>query len=172
MKKRLLGSTDIHFTKVGLGTWAIGGPWDWGWGPQDDEALIGTINQAVEKGVNWIDTAPCYGLGHSERVVGREIESVRNGAYSFIFMDVQMPGMDGLEATRKIRELESLNKRPFIIALTANASTNDRHNCIEAGMDDYAAKPVKSPTLELLLDRYIDKDSRSGQESVPSQGIA
>jgi len=100
------------------------------------------------------------------------IESVRNGAYSFIFMDVQMPGMDGLEATRKIRELESLSKRPFIIALTANASTNDRHNCIESGMDDYAAKPVKSPTLELLLDRYIDKDSRSGQESVPSQGIA
>ena len=100
------------------------------------------------------------------------VESVRNGAYSFIFMDVQMPGMDGLEATRKIRELESLNRRPFIIALTANASTNDRHNCIEAGMDDYAAKPVKSATLELLLDRYSDQDSRSGQESVPSDPIA
>ncbi len=81
MKKRLLGSTDMHFTRVGLGTWAIGGPWDWGWGPQDDEASIGTIAEAVEKGVNWIDTAPCYGLGHSERVVGRAIEGIRKEVY-------------------------------------------------------------------------------------------
>ena len=81
MKTRLLGSTDMRFTKVGLGTWAIGGPWDWGWGPQDDEASIDTINQAVEKGVNWIDTAPCYGLGHSERVVGRAIEGIRENVF-------------------------------------------------------------------------------------------
>ncbi len=71
----------MRFTRVGLGTWAIGGPWDWGWGPQDDDASIGTINQAVEKGVNWIDTAPCYGLGHSERVVGRAIEGIRENVF-------------------------------------------------------------------------------------------
>lgn len=100
------------------------------------------------------------------------IDAVKREAYSFIFMDVQMPGMDGLEATRKIRALGSSIKRPVIIALTANATTTDRHDCIEAGMDDYTSKPVKSPTLELLLDRHADQDSRSGQESVPSDPIA
>jgi aryl-alcohol dehydrogenase-like predicted oxidoreductase len=61
-------------TTVGLGTWAIGGTWAWGWGPQDDEKSIGTIVSAVESGINWIDTAPVYGLGHSEEVVGEAIK--------------------------------------------------------------------------------------------------
>lgn len=78
MQFRKLGSTDLNLTTVGLGTWAIGGPWDWGWGVQDDEASICTIREALDLGINWIDTAPCYGLGHSERVVGRAIASCRD----------------------------------------------------------------------------------------------
>ena len=77
MQQRLLGNTGLRLTTVGLGTWAIGGPWDWGWGKQNDVASIRTIREALDLGINWIDTAPCYGLGHSERVVGQAISSCR-----------------------------------------------------------------------------------------------
>jgi aryl-alcohol dehydrogenase-like predicted oxidoreductase len=76
MKTRKLGSTDFHLTTIGLGTWAIGGPWQFGWGTQDDQESISTIRRALELGINWIDTAPAYGLGHSEEVVGQAIQGL------------------------------------------------------------------------------------------------
>ena len=82
------------------------------------------------------------------------VDAAASKAYDLVFMDVQMPGMDGLEATREIRKLSSDVAQPSIIALTASATTADRHDCIEAGMDDYASKPVDPKTLKLLLDRY------------------
>jgi aryl-alcohol dehydrogenase-like predicted oxidoreductase len=74
MKKRKLGHTDLELTTVGLGTWAIGGSWQFGWGPQDDDDAIGAILAALDKGINWIDTAPIYGLGHSEELVGKALK--------------------------------------------------------------------------------------------------
>ncbi len=76
MQTRQLGFTDLHLTKVGLGAWAIGGPWQYGWGPQDDEESVATIRRALELGVNWIDTAPAYGLGHSEAVIGETLQGL------------------------------------------------------------------------------------------------
>ena len=77
MKTRRLGWTDLEITTIGLGTWAIGGDdWKWGWGPQDDDQSVRVIRDALEGGVNWIDTAPVYGLGHAEEVVGRAIRGV------------------------------------------------------------------------------------------------
>ena len=76
MKTRKLGSSDLHLTTIGLGTWAIGGPWQYGWGPQDDQESILTIRRALELGINWIDTAPAYGLGHSEEVVSQAIQGL------------------------------------------------------------------------------------------------
>jgi aryl-alcohol dehydrogenase-like predicted oxidoreductase len=76
MKTRKLESTDFHLTTIGLGTWAIGGSWQFGWGPQDDQESISTIRRALELGINWIDTAPAYGLGHSEEVVGQAIQGL------------------------------------------------------------------------------------------------
>lgn len=70
MRTRKLGNTDLELTVIGLGTWAIGGPWQFGWGPQDDADSIRTICAAVDAGINWIDTAPIYGCGHSEYIVG------------------------------------------------------------------------------------------------------
>ena len=70
MRTRKLGNTDLELTLIGLGTWAIGGPWEYGWGPQDDAASIRTILAALDAGINWIDTAPVYGCGHSEYIVG------------------------------------------------------------------------------------------------------
>lgn len=75
MRKRKLGKTDLELTVVGLGTWAIGGGgWAFGWGAQDDAASVGAILEALEQGINWIDTAPVYGYGHSEEVVGRALK--------------------------------------------------------------------------------------------------
>jgi len=69
-----LGTTGLDITRVGLGTWAIGGgTWAFGWGTQDDDDSVRAICEAVESGINWVDTAPVYGLGHSEEVVGRAL---------------------------------------------------------------------------------------------------
>jgi len=64
----------MELTRIGLGAWAIGGSWAFGWGHQDDEVSIRTIHEALERGINWIDTAPVYGLGHSEEVVARALK--------------------------------------------------------------------------------------------------
>ena len=74
MQTRKLGKTDFELTTVGLGTWAMGGPWEYGWGPQDDNEAIGAIIAAMEAGINWIDTAPAYGLGHSEELVSKALK--------------------------------------------------------------------------------------------------
>jgi aryl-alcohol dehydrogenase-like predicted oxidoreductase len=68
-----LGRSGAAFTRLGLGTWAIGGPWLYGWGPVDDAQSVAAIRRAVHEGINWIDTAAVYGLGHSEEIVGRAL---------------------------------------------------------------------------------------------------
>src|SRR5882724_5129694 len=76
METRKLGNSDIKITRVGYGAWAIGGSgWEFAWGPQDDADSIAAIHRALELGVNWIDTAAVYGLGHSEEVVARALAS-------------------------------------------------------------------------------------------------
>jgi aryl-alcohol dehydrogenase-like predicted oxidoreductase len=77
MQTRQLGKTDLHLTVIGLGAWAMGGGgWKFGWGAQDDAESIATIRRAVELGVNWIDTAPVYGTGHSEEVLGKALKGM------------------------------------------------------------------------------------------------
>ncbi len=79
MERRRLGFTDLELSEVGFGAWAIGGGgWAFGWGPQDDAESIAAIRRALELGVNWIDTAAIYGLGHSEEVVARAVEGRRD----------------------------------------------------------------------------------------------
>lgn len=75
MKTKKLGNTDLELTVLGLGTWAIGGGgWDYAWGAQKDQDSIDAILEALECGVNWIDTAAAYGLGHSEEIVGKAVK--------------------------------------------------------------------------------------------------
>jgi aryl-alcohol dehydrogenase-like predicted oxidoreductase len=79
-----LGATGLRISRVGYGAWAIGGTGWWhAWGEQDDEESIAAIRRAVELGVNWIDTAPIYGLGHSEEVVGRALQGLTERPYVF-----------------------------------------------------------------------------------------
>jgi aryl-alcohol dehydrogenase-like predicted oxidoreductase len=86
LKKRRLGTTGFSITTVGLGAWAIGGDgWAYGWGSQDDAASIATIRHAVSRGINWIDTAAIYGLGHSEEVVGRALAELPASERPLVF---------------------------------------------------------------------------------------
>jgi len=85
MSKRTLGNSDLQITPVGFGAWAIGGTgYEFAWGPQDDEDSIAAIHRALQLGVNWIDTAPVYGMGHSEEVVARALESWK-GPRPYVF---------------------------------------------------------------------------------------
>ncbi len=78
-QQKKLGWTNLGLSNIGLGTWAIGGGgWKYGWGPQDVRESISTIRRALELGINWIDTAAVYALGHSEEVVGKAIKGLRD----------------------------------------------------------------------------------------------
>src|SRR5436309_15883848 len=78
METRKLGNSDLKITPVGVVAWAIGGSgWEFAWGPQDDKDSIAAIHRALELGVNWIDTAAIYDLGHSEEVVARALQACR-----------------------------------------------------------------------------------------------
>ncbi len=85
MQTRQLGRTDLHITPIGFGAWAIGGEWRFGWGPQDDAESVAAIRQAVSRGMNWIDTAPAYGLGHSEDVVARALADIPRAERPYVF---------------------------------------------------------------------------------------
>jgi aryl-alcohol dehydrogenase-like predicted oxidoreductase len=79
-----LGGTGMEITRVGFGAWALGGGgWEFAWGPQRDEESIAAIHRALELGINWIDTAAAYGFGHSEQVVGRALNGLRERPYVF-----------------------------------------------------------------------------------------
>ena len=79
MELKKFGRTGLSITPVGLGTWAIGGGgWEFAWGPQDDARSLETVRRARERGISWVDTAPAYGTGHSEEVVGRAVEGMHS----------------------------------------------------------------------------------------------
>ncbi|MCL4782158.1 MAG: aldo/keto reductase [Bryobacterales bacterium] len=77
MQKRRLGNSDLDITVLGVGAWAMGGgDWKFSWGPQNDSDSVAAIHAALDAGMNWIDTAPVYGLGHAEEVVGRAVKDL------------------------------------------------------------------------------------------------
>ncbi|MBN8711071.1 MAG: aldo/keto reductase [Verrucomicrobia bacterium 61-8] len=84
MITKTLGNSDLAITRFGLGAWAIGGDWKFGWSSQDDKSSIEAIHTALELGTNWIDTAAIYGLGHSEEIVARALGSW-SGARPYVF---------------------------------------------------------------------------------------
>ena len=86
------------------------------------------------------------------------IDALKQTAYSLVIMDLQMPLMGGLEATREIRKMESgilISPDIPIIAMTANATQQDKKNCLNAGMNDFISKPVTMPTLQELINKWV-----------------
>jgi aryl-alcohol dehydrogenase-like predicted oxidoreductase len=103
MQTRKLGNSNLHITPVGYGAWAIGGSgWEFAWGSQNDNDSIAAIHRALELGVNWIDTAAIYGLGHSEEVVGRALKDWR-GARPYVFTKCGLRG----NATGEVQKILS-----------------------------------------------------------------
>jgi aryl-alcohol dehydrogenase-like predicted oxidoreductase len=103
MHTRQLGKSDMHITPIGLGTWAIGGGnWEFGWGSQDDDASIATIHRALDLGINWIDTAAVYGLGHSEEIMGRALKG--RSDRPFIFTKCSLVWNDRREVSNSLKE--------------------------------------------------------------------
>jgi len=81
MQKNRLGLHGPELSEIGLGTWVMGGPWRFGWGPADDRDSIAAIQRALDLDINWIDTAPAYGLGHAEELVGQALQGRRDRVY-------------------------------------------------------------------------------------------
>ena len=91
MEKRKLGNSDMNITPVGFGAWAVGGAgWAFSWGEQDDKDSIAAIHRGLELGMNWIDTAAVYGLGHSEEVVARALEGIPAAERPYVFTKCEM----------------------------------------------------------------------------------
>jgi CheY-like chemotaxis protein len=101
------------------------------------------------------------------------VETVKRRKYDLVFMDVQMPDIDGLEATRRIRLVLPDPPRPYIVAMTANAMKEDRERCLAAGMDDYVSKPVRPEDVKAAIERFLDlraqkkTEAKQADESAP-----
>lgn len=111
LPKRRLGSSDIWITTVGLGAWAIGGDgWAFGWGPQDEAASLATLRRAFDLGINWIDTAAVYGLGHSEAVIGRFLRDLPQADRPLVFTKCGMvwDERDRMAAPQRVLRPESI----------------------------------------------------------------
>lgn len=116
MTLRTLGQSDLRITPIGIGAWAIGGGnWEFGWGAQDDSESIAAIRAGLDRGINWIDTAAAYGLGHSETVVGRAIKELAKRPYIFtkcsLVWDESGRMSHNLQAASIRREAEASLKR-------------------------------------------------------------
>ena len=112
-----LGNSDLEISPVGLGTWAIGGDGVFGWGPQDDADSIAAIRRAVDSGINWLDTAPIYGMGHSEKVVAQALEEIGSAKQPLVFTkcsllwDEEKNVIHSLKADTIRREIEDSLRR-------------------------------------------------------------
>jgi aryl-alcohol dehydrogenase-like predicted oxidoreductase len=107
MQTRKLGNSDLNITPVGYGAWAVGGSgWQYAWGSQDDSDSIAAIHRALELGVNWIDTAAVYGLGHSEEVVARALKSW-SGPRPYVFTKCGLR-WDSKGEVRKVLSADSI----------------------------------------------------------------
>jgi aryl-alcohol dehydrogenase-like predicted oxidoreductase len=104
MEKKKLGNSDLDLTTIGFGAWAIGGgDWAFAWGPQDDNDSIAAIHKALDLGINWIDTAAVYGLGHSEEVVAKALKSSSHKPY--IFTKCAMVWDEKREITNSLKQI-------------------------------------------------------------------
>jgi aryl-alcohol dehydrogenase-like predicted oxidoreductase len=116
MTLRTLGQSDLKITRIGIGAWAIGGgKWEFAWGAQDDTESVAAIRAGLDRGINWVDTAAMYGLGHSEEVVGRAVRGLNKRPYVFtkgsLVWDKSGTISHSLQAASIRREAEASLKR-------------------------------------------------------------
>ncbi len=150
INKRSLGSSGLEITTVGFGAWAIGGGgWSFGWGPQDDQASIDAMRHAVELGINWIDTAAVYGLGHSEEVVGRFLRLLPNSERPHVFTKCGL-----ISDTKNPMQEPKRDLRPESIRMECEASLRrlgiERIDLYQFHWPDETGTPIEDSWAEML----------------------
>ena len=155
LERRRLGTTDLEITKVGFGAWAIGGGgWAYGWGPQDDEGSVAAIRHAVDSGVNWIDTAAIYGLGHSEEVVVRALRDIPDADRPFVFTKGGM-----LPDSSRPYEEPQRNLQPASIRRELEASLRrlgvDQVDLYQFHWPDETGTPIEDSWAEMV--RFVEE---------------
>ena len=172
MLTRQLGKTDLHITTLGFGSWAIGGGgWEFAWGPQDDTESIKTIHRALDLGMNWIDTAAVYGLGHSEEIVGRALKERSDRPYLFtkctLLWDEKRKIRHTMKAESIRRELEDSLRRLRVDAIDLyQIHWPDPDSEIEEGWTTLAALKREGKV------RYIGVSNFNVQQMARAQAIA
>jgi aryl-alcohol dehydrogenase-like predicted oxidoreductase len=118
MEKRMLGNTGFNITSIGVGAWAMGGGgWAFAWGSQDDKESVAAIRHAIDLGINWIDTAAVYGLGHSEQVIARALAEIPSSQRPLVFTKCSLVWDEARNISHNLqpeslrRELENSLKR-------------------------------------------------------------
>jgi aryl-alcohol dehydrogenase-like predicted oxidoreductase len=152
---RPLGTSGLKITQVGFGAWAIGGGgWAYGWGSQDDTDSVTAIKHAVASGINWVDTAAVYGLGHSEEVVGRALREIPAGERPYVFTKGGQVG----DPTRPFDEPQR-NLRPESIRNEVEASLRrlgvERIDLYQFHWPDNIGTPIEESCGEMA--RLIDE---------------
>jgi aryl-alcohol dehydrogenase-like predicted oxidoreductase len=152
---RRLGATDLEITTVGFGAWAIGGGgWAYGWGPQDDANSIAAIHHAVGRGVNWIDTAAIYGLGHSEEVVGRAVRELPAADRPFVFTKGGMVPDPARPYEEPQRTLQPASIRREVEASLRRLGV-ERIDLYQFHWPDQTGTPVEESWAEMV--RFVDE---------------
>jgi aryl-alcohol dehydrogenase-like predicted oxidoreductase len=147
---RPLGTSGLQITQIGFGAWAIGGGgWSYGWGSQDDTDSVAAIKHAVASGINWVDTAAIYGLGHSEEVVGRALREIPAAERPYVFTK----GGQIADRSRPFEEAQH-NLRPESIRKEVEASLRrlgvDRIDLYQFHWPDAIGTPVEESWGEMV----------------------
>lgn len=176
MKTRQLGNTDMEITPIGLGSWAIGGGgYAYGWGPQDDQESIATIKEALNMGINWIDTAAVYGLGHSEEIVG---EAIKGREKPYIFTKCSRVWDDkgeisgSLKASSIRREAEASLKRLSVDVIDLyQVHWPDPDADIEEGWTEMARLKKEGKVRAIGVSNFNVKQMRRAQKIAPIDSL-
>lgn len=175
METRQLGASDMKITPIGLGTWAIGGGnWEFGWGSQDDEASIETIHRALDLGINWVDTAAVYGLGHSEEIVGRALKALSPSQRPYVFTKCSMV-WDGSRVVGHSLKKESVKREAEASLRRLQVDTIDLYqihwpnpaNEIEEGWEAMAELQREGKLRYLGVSNFNVEQMRRAQKIAP-----
>ncbi|GHO85036.1 aldo/keto reductase [Dictyobacter formicarum] len=176
MQTHQFGKTGMQITRIGLGTWAIGGgQWEFAWGPQDDRESIDTIHRALDLGINWIDTAAVYGLGHSEQIVGQAIKG-RERPYIFtkcsMIWDENRKISHSLKADSIRREAENSLKRLDIDVIDLyQIHWPDPETDIEEGWSTLAALKKEGKVRHIGVSNFNVEQMRRAEKIAPVETL-
>ncbi len=176
MQTKQFGKTDMQITPIGLGAWAIGGgQWESSWGPQDDQESIATIRHALDLGINWIDTAAVYGLGHSETVVGK---SIKGRERPFIFTKSSLVWDEhghvghSLKADSLRREVEASLKRLDIDVIDLyQIHWPDPASDIEEGWSTLAALKQEGKVRHIGVSNFSVEQMQRAEKIAPVETL-